>query len=131
MKTPAERGRTGRWLYDARKRRPEFSSVQKLLPVLERTTGVRIGYSTYAEYENGARIQDKHMPALVQFWGEPPAEAGPVDMDLASAIRAQTEAITALVGRLDAILAAGPEVQAAVVAQTVVAALRSSGALAG
>lgn len=132
MKTPAERGPVGAWLFESRHKRG-YKSVAKLLPAFAKQTGTSIDYATYTAYEGGRPINNEsHRAAIEAMCGAIPSAspAQPSDQ-LAAAIREQTAAITALVGRLDAMLAAGPEAQAAVVAQTVVAALRSSGALAG
>ena len=131
MKTPAERGPVGDWMFQTRHKRG-YKSVAKLLPAFAKQTGVSIDYATYTGYEGGRPINnEKHRAAIEAMWGPIP-EVGPVGSsdELVVAIRAQTDAITELVKRLDA-LAADPSPMAAVVAQTVVATLRSTGVLAG
>lgn len=88
MRTPAQRGRYGRWLVGAREDRG-FDTADKALRALE-AAGIRIGRSAYAEYESGTKVPSRnHLPLLEGFWGPVPEEDVPAP-DLAAAIAALT-----------------------------------------
>lgn len=96
MRTPAQRGRYGRWLVAAREAKG-YETADKALSALA-GAGITIGRSTYAEYESGSKVPSRnHLPLLEGFWGPVPEESGAADGDLAAAIRGQTAAINALV----------------------------------
>jgi transcriptional regulator with XRE-family HTH domain len=72
MKTPDERGRYGRWLVASREARG-WGTAQKALDAMA-AAGIRIGKSTYAEYESGSKTPSRnHLPLLERFWGPVPA----------------------------------------------------------
>lgn len=104
MKTPAERGRDGLWLMEARKARG-YSNAEKGRQAFEKLTGVHIGQSVYAQYESGSRpISPKHLPMLVEFWGEPPeGQPVPVPDAVAAAIDRQTAVLTRLATAVEAL----------------------------
>lgn len=99
MRTPDQRGRYGRWLVAARESRG-WDTAQKALDALA-AAGIRIGKSTYAEYESGSKIPSRnHLPLLETFWG-PVTEPERVDSDdLIAALRDQTAAIGSLVSAM-------------------------------
>jgi transcriptional regulator with XRE-family HTH domain len=71
MRTPDQRGRYGRWLVAAREARG-WDTAQKALDALA-AAGIRIGKSTYAEYESGSKVPSRnHLPLLEGFWGRAP-----------------------------------------------------------
>ncbi len=80
-----------------------MDTAQKALDALA-ASGIRIGKSTYAEYESGAKTPSRnHLPLLESFWGPPePLEATETPDGVLAAIRAQTELVSALLGELQA-----------------------------
>lgn len=86
MRTPEQRGRYGRWLVTSREGRG-YDTAQKALDALS-AVGIRIGKSTYAEYEAGTKAPSRnHLPELERFWGPVPVDEAPSG-DLATALQA-------------------------------------------
>lgn len=73
MRTPEQRGVYGRWLLSSRTARG-YKTAEKALEALS-AAGIRIGKSTYAEYEAGTKVPSRnHLPLLERFWGAPKGE---------------------------------------------------------
>jgi transcriptional regulator with XRE-family HTH domain len=100
MRTPDQRGRYGRWLVAAREARG-WTTAQRALDAMA-AVGIRIGKSTYAEYESGTKAPSRnHLPLLESFWGPPePLQATETPDSLVAALHAQTVAISELVAVL-------------------------------
>lgn len=101
MKTPAERGRYGRWLVAARRARG-WKTTDEALAALA-AAGIKIGESVYRQYESGSKVPSRnHLPILVDYWGpvrdalEPTETTDP----LVSALDRQSEAIEGLTAEL-------------------------------
>lgn len=127
MRTPAQRGRYGRWLVRSREARG-FDTAEKARAALT-AAGIRIGKSTYAEYESGGKTPSRnHLPLLEQFWGPVPAEEANETPGLAAAIAEQARAISALAVQVEALVKAQPtgEELANVVAAAVGLAVRTT-----
>lgn len=102
MKTWAERGPYGRWLITARTARGLGTTEAGRAALAE--ADIRIAKSVYAQYEAGSKpLSREHLPLLEGYWGTfvDPLETTETPDDLVIALRDQTEAISALVVRLD------------------------------
>lgn len=104
MRTPAQRGRYGRWLVTAREDKG-YDTAVKALDALA-AAGVKIGKSTYAEYEAGTKVPSRnHLPLLEGFWGPvPDDDEGPDQSAILAAIDRQTamleRVLTAITGQM-------------------------------
>jgi hypothetical protein len=103
-RTPAQRGRIGNWLVESRLSRG-WDTQEKARSEIERLTGWRIPQSVYAEWESGRRVpSDANLARLTEFYGGGESPVMPDQQQaLIAALRAQTEAINALVARLDSL----------------------------
>lgn len=96
-RTPAQRGRTGTWLVQARLARG-YDTQAVARREIERLTGWRIPQSQYAEWESGRRVpSDAALERLQAFYGTPDEQAviGTDASSIVAAIDRLTEAVRA------------------------------------
>jgi transcriptional regulator with XRE-family HTH domain len=113
-RTPAQRGPFGRWLKQVREDR--YDTQAQAIAELRRLAGVAISPSEFAQWESGSRVPRDDNPKvarLYEFFGSRPTEAleptqsgdqvAAALLIQAAALDRHTEAITALVSRLESL----------------------------
>jgi hypothetical protein len=96
-RTPAQRGKVGNWLVEARLARG-WDTQERARAEIGRLIGWQIPQSVYAEWESGRRVpSEANLERLQGFYGTRPTSASSEDSAVAAAIDRQTEVLRELI----------------------------------